>query len=158
MDIPRYERLWIWIGSGALVLFLLITGYMGFFMGLHPTDGMKSTVEPERVTQTPPFNKTGLKQIGPNEFVLTSVSYVFGYDPMQVTVPVGAKVHFRATSKDVVHGLYIPGTTVNMMVEPGYITEYTYTFDKPGEYLVLCHEYCGSGHHLMQGRIFVKGE
>ncbi len=98
------------------------------------------------------------ERIGPNEYVLTSVSFVFGYDPKEVTVPAGAKVHFRVTSRDVIHGFYIPGTTVNMMVEPGHITEQTYTFDKPGKYLVLCHEYCGSGHHLMQGTIYVKGE
>jgi cytochrome c oxidase subunit 2 len=158
MDIPRYERLWLGIGIGTLILFLLITGYMGFSMGLHPTDGMERTVEPEKVTRTPPFDNPGLERIGPNEYVLTSVSFVFGYDPKEVTVPAGAKVHFRVTSRDVIHGFYIPGTTVNMMVEPGHITEQTYTFDKPGKYLVLCHEYCGSGHHLMQGTIYVKGE
>ena len=158
MDIPRYERIWLGIGIGTLILFLLITGFMGFYMGLHPTDGMEKTIEPEKVTESPPFDSPGLRQIGSNEYVLTSVSYVFGYDPMEVTVPAGAKVHFQMTSKDVVHGFYIPGTTVNMMVEPGHVTEQTFTFKEPGEYLVLCHEYCGSGHHLMQGRIHVTGE
>lgn len=158
MDIPRYERIWLGIGIGTLILFLLITGFMGFYMGLHPTDGMEKTIEPEKVTESPPFDSPGLQQIGANEYVLTSVSYVFGYDPVEVTVPAGAKVHFQMTSKDVVHGFYIPGTTVNMMVEPGHITEQTFTFDEPGEYLVLCHEYCGSGHQLMQGRINVTGE
>ena len=60
MDIPRYERLWLGIGIGTLILFLFITGFMGFSMGLHPTDGMKKTVEPEKVTQSPPFDHPGL--------------------------------------------------------------------------------------------------
>lgn len=158
MDIPRYERIWLGVGIGTLALFLLVTGIMGFYMGLHPTDGMEQTIQPEKVIESPPFDNPGLQQIGPNEYVVTSVSYIFGYNPAEVTVPTGAKVHFRVTSRDVVHGFYIPGTTVNMMIEPGHITEQTFTFDEPGEYLVLCHEYCGSGHHLMQGRLNVTGE
>jgi len=156
MDIPRYERIWLGIGIGTLILFLLITGFMGFYMGLHPTDGMEKTIEPEKVTESPPFDSPGLRQIGSNEYVLTSVSYVFGYDPMEVTVPAGAKVHFQMTSKDVVHGLHIAGTPLNLMLVPGRITEYTHTFKEPGEFLFVCHEYCGIGHQVMFGKIIVE--
>jgi len=31
----------------------------------------------------------------------------------------------------------------------------TTTFDTPGEYLVVCNEYCGLAHHLMQGTVIV---
>ncbi len=61
----------------------------------------------------------------------------------------------NVTSKDVIHGFEIPGTNVNMMVEPGYVNSLTTTFDKPGEYTILCNEYCGAGHHMMTARIKV---
>lgn len=60
-----------------------------------------------------------------------------------------------ATTKDVVHGFEIAGTNVNMMLEPGYISEYVTTFNKPGEYTLLCNEYCGAGHHMMTSKIEV---
>jgi cytochrome c oxidase subunit 2 len=72
-------------------------------------------------------------------------------------VPAGAQIDFVATSADVIHGFQIEGTRVNMMLIPGQIARATYTFAEPGEHLLICHEYCGSGHHTMAGRIIVEG-
>lgn len=153
---PKLEKIWLAIGTGSLILFLIITGVMGVAMGLNPPDGMETTVEPEIVEEHEPFNKLGLEQIGPNEYKATILSFVFGYEPNTITVPKGATVHFEVTSKDVVHGLHIPGTSTNLMLIPGHIAEYTQTFDEPGEYLFLCHEYCGIAHELMYGKIIVE--
>ena len=30
------------------------------------------------------------------------------------------------------------------------------TFTEPGEYLLVCNEYCGTAHHLMQGTLIVE--
>ena len=65
-------------------------------------------------------------------------------------------VTFRITSPDVLHGFQIVGTNVNLTVSPGYVSQVTTTFDTPGEYLVVCNEYCGLAHHLMQGTIVVE--
>ena len=70
-------------------------------------------------------------------------------------VPVGHPVTFRITSMDVTHGFEIAGTNANTMVVPGYISQFTYTFREPGEHLVVCNEYCGVGHHTMQGKVIV---
>jgi cytochrome c oxidase subunit II len=29
-------------------------------------------------------------------------------------------------------------------------------FDRPGEYPMICHEYCGIAHHTMSGKIIVE--
>jgi cytochrome c oxidase subunit 2 len=42
------------------------------------------------------------------------------------------------------------------MVIPGQVSRVTATFDKPGEYLIVCHEYCGAGHHVMFGKVIVN--
>jgi cytochrome c oxidase subunit 2 len=38
------------------------------------------------------------------------------------------------------------------------VTRVVYTFDEPGEHLIICHEYCGIGHHNMWGKVIVEGE
>ena len=153
---PKLEKIWLTIGTVTLILFLIITGVMGVGMGLHPPDGMQTTIEPDKVEAQAPFDNLGLEQIGPNEYKATILAFVFGYDPNTITVPVGATVHFEVTTRDVVHGLHIAGTPTNMMIVPGHIAEYTQTFNEPGEYLFLCHEYCGIGHEVMYGKIIVE--
>lgn len=112
-------------------------------------------VDPTQLKTTAPFDKPGLKQIGDNEYEAVIVAYAFGYNPDPLDIPRGAKVHFIVTSADVVHGFEIPGTNVNFMAEPGEVTEMTHTFDKAGEFLVLCNEYCGTGHEMMRMTIKV---
>jgi len=43
------------------------------------------------------------------------------------------------------------------MLVPGYVSQFTTVFKQPGEYLIVCHEYCGLGHHLMAGKLIVEG-
>jgi cytochrome c oxidase subunit 2 len=66
-------------------------------------------------------------------------------------------VTFRLTSADVIHGFQIVGTNANAMAIPGYVSQFTVTFDEPGEYLVVCNEYCGLLHHNMTGKVIVTG-
>jgi cytochrome c oxidase subunit 2 len=36
------------------------------------------------------------------------------------------------------------------------VSRNSYRFRKPGEHLLICHEYCGLAHHTMYGRIIVE--
>lgn len=155
-DMPKYEKIWMTVGIGSLIVFLVILGFMAFNMGLHPSGSLQTTAPPEEVSNHPPFDKPGLTQIGPNEYKATIVSFMFSYEPATITVPAGSTVHFEMTSKDVVHGYLVPGTNVNLMLIPGHVTNYTHTFDEPGEYLAVCHEYCGAGHQVMQASVIVE--
>jgi cytochrome c oxidase subunit 2 len=42
------------------------------------------------------------------------------------------------------------------MVLPGQIAHVEARFDTPGEYPMLCHEYCGIAHHTMAGKVVVE--
>ncbi len=155
MHLHRYEKIWLMLGGGALILFIIILGINSFHMGMMPPSDMR-VIDVTKVDQTPPFDKPGLKQISEKEYDLNMTAFTFGYAPANLEVPVGSTINFHATSKDVVHGLQIPGTDVNMMVLPGYINSTTHTFDQPGEYLILCNEYCGAAHELMATHLIVK--
>ncbi|HLR08098.1 MAG TPA: cytochrome c oxidase subunit II [Bacillota bacterium] len=158
MNMHKYEKIWLLFGGGTLLVFLIVVGISAFYMGNQPPS-CAVTLDPEKVDEQPPFDDPGLEKIGDNEYQLTIVASAFDYDvgndEKVIQIPKGATVHFSATTKDVVHGFELVGTNVNMMLEPGYISTYTDTFDKPGKYTLLCNEYCGAGHHLMTATIEV---
>ncbi|MDI3328137.1 MAG: cytochrome c oxidase subunit II [Alicyclobacillaceae bacterium] len=155
MHLHRYEKIWLTVGILTLAAFVIVAGINAFAMGAMPPSD-RQMIDPTKVDQTPPFNQPGLKKIGPNEYDATMTAFVFGFAPATIEVPVGSTVHFRVTSKDVVHGFQIVGTNVNMMVVPGLVNTASHTFTKPGNYLILCNEYCGAGHQLMAAHVVVK--
>jgi cytochrome c oxidase subunit 2 len=81
---------------------------------------------------------------------------IWSFTPNEIRIPAGSTVTFVATSRDVVHGLMVHGANVNTMLLPGQIARVTTRFDRPGEYPMLCHEYCGIAHHTMWGKIIVE--
>ncbi|MEH7235155.1 cytochrome c oxidase subunit II [Bacillus sp. JJ1562] len=149
------EKIWLTISFGMIMGFMLLTGYQTFALEMGPPSNME-TIDPQKVDETAPFDKPGVYQIGENEYEVVMTLEIFSFNPGKIEVPAGSKVHFIMTSKDVVHGFQVAGTNLNAMVMPGHIQKITQTFDEPGEYLVLCNEYCGAGHQLMATTITVK--
>jgi cytochrome c oxidase subunit 2 len=151
MHLHRYEKWWLVFGSGSLVIFLIILGISAFHLG-HQPPSAKAIINYEQVDKLKPFNEPGLKKVEGKEwdYELIVVASAFFYAPIEAEIPQGSRVKIIATTKDVVHGFEVAGTNINMMLEPGYISEYVATFDQAGEYLVLCNEYCGTGHHTMK--------
>ncbi len=151
-----FELAWILPSIAIPTAMLVAVIIAAFGMGIH-LPGLGTTVDPARLSETPPFDTPGLTQIGPNRYQLTIIASAWQFQPNEVRVPVGAQVDIVATSRDVIHGFEIPGTDVNLMLIPGRVTRTTITFSKQGNYQFMCHEYCGVGHHLMWGRIIVEG-
>lgn len=156
MHVHKFEKIWLAFGVGSLVFFLATIGVSAFYLGNKPASCL-TTINPTKVDQTKPFDSPGLhKAEGKDwDYELVFTAQTFSFNPMQVKIPLGAKVRVIATTKDVVHGFEVAGTNINMMLEPGYVSEYTTTFNKTGEYLVVCNEYCGAGHQLMSAKIEV---
>ncbi|MFC4410884.1 cytochrome c oxidase subunit II [Chungangia koreensis] len=148
MHLHKYEKIWLGFGIIALAIFLLIVGITAFSQGHTPSGGM-DMIDPKKVNETAPFDNPGVTKIDDDTYQVAIIAMAFGYNPSKIEVPVGKEIIFKATSTDVVHSFTIDNTTVNMMVVPGRIATKSYTFDKPGNYLILCNEYCGVGHHMM---------
>ena len=70
-----------------------------------------------------------------------------------IRVPVGQPVELVMTSRDVIHSFYVPSFRVKQDVLPGRMTSLWFTAEEPGEYDILCAEYCGTGHSRMRGRV-----
>ncbi|MCK6372002.1 MAG: hypothetical protein L6Q83_11910 [Gammaproteobacteria bacterium] len=75
-------------------------------------------------------------------------------------LPLGEPIEFRVTSLDVNHGFGIydrNGLLISQVqAMPGYVNRLRVRFIEPGEYNVLCMEFCGVAHHLMRGVFVVK--
>jgi cytochrome c oxidase subunit 2 len=126
-----------------------------FGMGIQ-VPGVADRVDPQTVTQTAPFDAPGVRELAPNRYEVVLLAQIWQFTPNEIRVPAGSTVTFIATSKDVIHGLRVEGTLINMMLLPGQVARLTTRFDKAGEYLFVCHEYCGTGHHTMFGKVIVE--
>lgn len=155
MHIHRYERWWLTFGIAMLLVFLGLIGFAAVADNINPPSGMMQ-IDPTKVSQTPPFDRPGLRKKPDGTYDAYYVAQVFSFSPATLTVPVNATVTFYVTSSDVVHGFFIPDTAVNMMAIPGWVNMQTHTFTKRGEYLIICHEYCGIGHQNMFAKIEVR--
>ena len=158
----RYERAFLAASAVVLVIFLCALGYGSVAMGVHlPSHGAMIHYEAGQklrmvLRHTPPFDHLGVHEVSPGKYQAVVIAQTWSFTPDEIDVPVDADVSFVATSSDVIHGFFIPGTRVNMMLIPGLISKLNYRFTKPGEYLLICQEYCGRLHHTMSGKVVVK--
>lgn len=170
MHMHKYEKIWMTIGTGSLLIFLIILGIGAFYQGSQPPSCLV-TIDPTNVQAQEAFKteNLGLQKVNSNEmdYQVTVLASAFNYDlgkdkdgaPVKkIRIPAGSRVLFQATTKDVVHGFELAGTNVNMMLEPGYISTLETTLDKPGTYTLICNEYCGVGHTSMFATVEVYEE
>ena len=155
MKIHSYEKGFLAAGIIVLVACAAALVYASVALGIH-LPGDHGRVDPAQVANMAPFNQPGLRQLGSNRYQATIIGRAWSFTPAELTVPAGAEITFVATSVDVIHGLHVEGTRLNMMLIPGQISRITYTFAEPGEHLIICHEYCGLGHHTMAGKLIVQ--
>jgi cytochrome c oxidase subunit 2 len=157
MHVDFYEKVFLWLTIIVMVMFLV-----GIFIGVN-VHGVNvpepyARIDPQTLTETAPFDEPGVKEVSPGRYQVTFVAQMWRFIPGEVSVPVGSTVEFIVSSKDVIHGFWIGDTNVNAMVIPGEVTVVEHTFDEPGEYTIMCHEYCGLGHQTMAGVINVVDE
>ncbi len=138
----RLEAAWV-LGSAVLCLVLLIWGLVVIVPGPSEAD-----------SATPPVvvDVTGQQWVW-------SFSYPDGH---QVTdtpyLPVGQRVLFRVSSKDVVHSFWIVEMGVKIDANPGETTTATVTPFKTGVFTIRCAELCGVYHAYMQTTVHVVSQ
>jgi len=157
LHVDRFEAAFMRLAVLMLLAFAGALLIAVFGMGVH-LPHIVEPIAPAEVDTTAGFDNPGLRMIYPGRYEAYIVVQAWQFTPSEITVPVGSQVTFFLASKDIIHGFKIEDTNVNIMVIPGQISEVTATFDKPGTYLFVCHEYCGALHHIMSGQITVTEE
>jgi cytochrome c oxidase subunit 2 len=152
----RAEHVWATLATALIALLV----FMAVFAGVHQATLPQSrveTIDPVTLHLGGEFIESNLgSALEPDGSVtVRAVGQEYSFTPPCIVVPTDTPVTFRATSADVVHGFLITGTTINLMLVPGYVSVIPARFSTPGDRPMPCQEFCGSGHEGMWGRVRV---
>jgi cytochrome c oxidase subunit II len=128
--------------------------YVGVVISLLTWVGAESW-NVERIIEHVPTDAETIKVIGQQWF--WTFEHQDGTKEVgQLHVKQGVPYKFELVSKDVVHDFNVPDFVVLMDAVPGRVNVVWNIFDKPGEFLIQCREYCGFGHADMRAKLFVE--
>jgi cytochrome c oxidase subunit 2 len=94
------------------------------------------------------------------DVVIRALGHQWRWELDRDTVRPGQLVEFQLTAADVNHGFAIYRDKHHLVAQaqamPGYVNKLQLRFTEPGDYEVLCLEYCGLAHHGMRAVIKVR--
>ncbi|MDR5753172.1 MULTISPECIES: cytochrome C oxidase subunit II [unclassified Caballeronia] len=152
----RIEKRWAMIVIAIVTVLVAMVIFTGLNWAMMPPSRVE-TVRPETLHVSGEFIESNLGSAveADGSVTVRIVAQQYSFTPQCLLVPADTPITFRATSSDVVHGFLITNTNINSMLEPGYISTFKTTFNKPGDHLMPCHEYCGVGHQGMWAHVRV---
>ncbi len=155
-EVERSEHRWAYVVAGIIAFVFAVIIYSGVHWAAQPPSNVE-TIDASRLQLAGEFMESNLgTAVQPDGSVIVRlIAQQYSFVPQCIVVPANTKVVFRATSPDVLHGFLIADTNVNSMVMPGFIAVVSTRFDKPGDHLMPCHEYCSVGHQGMWARVKV---
>ncbi len=156
MHIDPLEKKW---GQIILVICAFFVGIILFEALFHSVNAPSNveTIDSTKLHLSQEFaeDNLGVNTDDKGNIVVRMVAGRYSFFPKEIVVPAETKLTFRWVSMDVLHGVHIPMTNMSTMVVPGFVAELETSFPTPGDYPVLCNEYCGLGHDQMWSRIKV---
>ncbi len=156
--IDNLERKWLYIATSMVALFVVAIMFTAVAHNVHPP-GHVETVDSASLHLGGEFAEVKLgvqpEELADGAIVVRMVAGRYGFYPREIEIPAGRKIKFRMASMDVLHGAHMPMTNMSTMIVPGYVAEVNTIFPKPGEYPMLCNEYCGMGHDHMWSKVTV---
>jgi cytochrome c oxidase subunit 2 len=152
----RVERRWATAAIGIVALLILMAAFAGIHQATMPQSRLE-TADPRTLHIMGEFveNNLGSTVEADGSVTVRAVGQQYSFTPQCIVVPADTPITLRATSADVVHGFLIEGTNVNSMLVPGYVSNIPMRFESPGDHAMPCHEFCGTGHEGMWGRVRV---
>jgi cytochrome c oxidase subunit 2 len=152
----RTERRWATISIIIVVVLALLAAFAGIHQATMPQARVETT-DPARIHLSGEFVESNLGSVLEPSGAVTvrAIGQQYSFTPSCLLLPAQTPITLRATSADVVHGILIQGTNVNTMLVPGYISEQFMRFERTGDYLMPCQEFCSFGHEGMWGKVRV---
>ena len=161
--IDRHEKVWVWIAfAWCMVLFAMMP--LWHLRGGQNPSGIRHRVEPadyqarvtEFIREYQVGTDSGFPLVEPppgSDVYLQATS--FAWIPV-LRLQQGAEYVLHLSSLDVNHGFNLYPLNINFQVVPGYDYGLRVVPNEPGEFHIICNEFCGIGHHLMVGKIIVE--
>ena len=152
----RVESKWALLSIAIIVLLAGMAAFAGIYHSTMPQARVE-TADPTTLHIAGEFIESNLgSAVEPDgSITIRMIGQQYSFTPQCLLVPTNTPITLRATSSDVIHGLLIRGTNINTMLIPGYISVLSVRFDKSGEHLMPCHEFCGVGHEGMCAKVRV---
>lgn len=152
----RVEKRWAAISVVIVIVFVVVAAFAGIHQAVMP-QGRVEITDPTRLHLSGEFVESNLGTATEPDGSVTvrAIGQQYSFTPACILVPAETPIRLRATSADVVHGILIQGTNVNTMLVPGYISEQFMRFERTGDYLMPCQEFCSFGHEGMWGKVRV---
>jgi cytochrome c oxidase subunit 2 len=152
----RTERRWAIISIIIIVMLALLATFAGIHRATMPQARVETT-DPARIHLSGEFVEQNLGSVLEQNGSVTvrAIGQQYSFTPSCLLLPAQTPITLRATSADVIHGILIQGTNINTMLVPGYISEQLMRFEKTGDYLMPCQEFCSFGHEGMWGKVRV---
>ena len=160
--VGRHEKVWVWIAfAWCMVLFAMMPIWhlrggqnpSGIRHRVNPADFQARVLEFVQEYQVGTENGLPVVEPPPGSDVYLQASQ-FAWIPV-VRLRQGAEYTLHLSSLDVNHGFGLYPLNINFQVVPGYDYGLRIVPNEPGEFHVMCNEFCGIGHHLMVGKIIV---
>ena len=98
---------------------------------------------------------------------LEAIGYQFGFQyrypklaqPVnELHLPLNTPTTIHVTSRDVIHGFWIPELRMKADMVPGLINTIRVTPTLPGTYRVVCSEFCGLAHSVMYAKVVIENQ
>jgi cytochrome c oxidase subunit 2 len=152
----RLEHRWAAVVIAIIALLIVMAVFAGVHQAVLPQSRVE-TADPRKLHIGGEFIESNLGSAPQPDgsVIVRAIGQQYSFTPQCILVPTDTPITLRVTSADVVHGFLITGTSINLMLVPGYISSIPARFSTPGERLMPCHEFCGFGHEGMWGRIKV---
>ena len=152
----RTERQWATLSVVIVAAVTVLAAVAGIHRATMPQPRVE-TIDPSRLHLSGEFieSKLGSALEPDGSVTVRAIGQQYSFTPACILVPVQTPITLRATSADVVHGIMIQGTNINTMLVPGYVSEQSMRFEKTGDYLMPCQEFCSFGHEGMWGKVKV---
>lgn len=81
----------------------------------------------------------------------------FSFDPAEIVVRAGEKVHLELISDDVTHSLLVKDLQIDETAKKGHPGETDFEATHAGDFQGQCGHFCGSGHGRMVFTVRVTG-
>ena len=159
----KQEKLWVAIAFAWCMVLFAMMPFWHIRGGQNPS-GIRTRVTPEAylarvfafVEDYKVGEENGIPLVAPPP---GSDVYLLGqmwrwYPALELEEGVSYTLHL--SSLDVNHGFSLYPANINFQVVPGYDYGLSIKPNRPGEYRIVCNEFCGVSHHNMLGRIVVK--
>ena len=155
-EILTTELRWTLVVAATVVLISAAILWAGLVRFINPPSNVE-TIDPRTLHLSAEFTESnlGTKVEEGGRVTTRMVAMQFAFMPPCVVVPADEAVTLRFASPDVIHGVLVTGTNVNTMVIPGYVSQVHTVFQKTGDLLMPCHEFCGIGHSQMWATVRV---